>query len=389
METEKLYDLDPNVRTFRARVLECTPKVGTYEIMLDRTAFYPEGGGQPADRGVLNFSNVLDVQEREGKIIHTADRPLPVGATVSGGVDWPRRFALMQQHSGEHIVSGLAHRLFGLDNVGFHMGAAALTVDLNGELSEDRVALLERLANEAVWKNAAVRVSYPSPGELERIPYRSKKKLTGAVRIVEIPGFDICACCGTHVARTGEIGAVKLLSAQRYKGGTRLTIVCGSQALRDYGEKLRGVAEVSALLSAKPEEIGRAAERVLSENEELRRRASGLQTEVFRLKAQALPESCGSLLRFEKNLAPDDLRRFALILSERCGATAAVFSGEGNGWRYAVADASRDRRPLAKALSAAFNGRGGGPKELIQGSVSGKEEEIEAFFSENVFEEEK
>lgn len=389
METEKLYDLDPNVKTFRACVLECTPKDGAYEIVLDRTAFYPEGGGQPADRGVLNFANVLDVQERGGKIVHTADRPLPVGAAVSGGVDWPHRFALMQQHSGEHIVSGLAHRLFGLDNVGFHMGAAALTVDLNGELSEDRVALLERLANEAVWKNAAVRVSYPSPEELERIPYRSKKKLTGAVRIVEIPGFDVCACCGTHVTRTGEIGAVKLLAAQRYKGGTRLTIVCGLQALRDYGEKLRGVTEVSVLLSARPEEIGRAAERVLSENEELRRRASALQTEVFRLKAQALPESCGNLLRFERDLAPDDLRRFALILSERCGAAAAVFSGEGNGWRYAVADASRDLRPVAKALSAAFNGRGGGPKELIQGSVSGGEKEIEAFFSDNIFKEEK
>ena len=385
METEKLYDLDSNVRTFRARVLECEPRGGAYAVVLDRTAFFPEGGGQPADTGVLDFANVLDVQESGGRIVHTVDRPLPVGAAVTGGLDWPRRFARMQQHSGEHIVSGLAHRLFGLNNVGFHMGADALTVDLDGELSEDRVALIERLANEAVWKNAAVRVSYPSPEELERIPYRSKKKLTGAVRIVEIPGFDVCACCGTHVTRTGEIGAIKLISAQRYKGGTRLTIVCGAQALRDYGERLRGVAEVSVLLSAKPEEIGRAAERVLAENAELKHRASALQTEVFRLKAEALPENCGNVLRFERDLSPDELRRFALILAQRCGATAAVFCGEGNGWRYAIADSSRDLRPVAKALSAAFAGRGGGPKELVQGSVSGGEEEIRNYFSERLF----
>ena len=385
LETEKLYDLNSKLRTFRARVLECEPKDGAYAVVLDRTAFFPEGGGQPADTGVLDFTNVLDVQESGGRIVHTADRPLPVGAAVAGGIDWPRRFERMQQHSGEHIVSGLAHRLFGLNNVGFHMGEDALTVDLDGELSEDRVALIERLANEAVWKNVAVRVSYPSPEELGRIEYRSKKKLTGAVRIVEIPGFDVCACCGTHVTRTGEIGAIKLISAQRYKGGTRLTIVCGAQALRDYGERLRGVAEVSVLLSAKPEEIGRAAERVLAENAELKRRASALQTELFRQKAEALPENCGNVLRFERDLSPDDLRRFALILSERCGATAAVFCGAGNAWRYAVADPSRDLRPVAKALSAAFSGRGGGPKELIQGSVSGSAEEIENYFSEKIF----
>lgn len=384
-ETEKLYDLDPEVRTFRARVLSCTPKDGAFEIVLDRTAFYPEGGGQPADRGVLDFANVLDVQESGGRIVHTVDRPLTAGAAVSGGIDWTRRFALMQQHTGEHIVSGLAHRLFGFDNVGFHMAPSAVTVDLNGGLSQDGLALIERLANEAVWSNLAVCVSYPSAGELETVPYRSKKKLTGNVRIVEVPGYDICACCGTHVTRTGQIGAVKLLSSQRYKGGTRLTMVCGAQALRDYSERLRGVSAVSVLLSAKPDEIEQAAERLLRENEELKHRAAQLQKEVFERKAETLPQGCGNVLAFEKELSPDDLRRFALILSERCGAAAAVLSGGEAGYRYAVADASGDVRPLAKELSKLFSGRGGGPKGLVQGSVSGGREELERYFAARSF----
>lgn len=385
-ETEKLYDLNSHLRTFQAHVLECVPKGKQYLIVLDRTAFFPEGGGQPSDRGVLNFANILDVQEKNGVIVHTSDRPFQAGAPVVGGIDWPRRFALMQQHTGEHIISGLAHRLYGLENVGFHMSEAALTVDLNGELSADQLALIERLANEAVWRDLGVKVSYPTGEELEKIPYRSKKELTGKVRIVEIPGFDICACCGTHVARTGEIGTIKLLSSQRYKGGTRLTMACGGQALRDYGERLAGVSAVSALLSAKPSEIEQAAQHLLQENSDLKRRSSALQTELFRVKANTLSAGCGKVLVFEGGLTPDELRRFSLTLSERCSSSAAVFSGnDQEGYRYAVSDAVQDVRSYAKELSASFSGRGGGPKELVQGSVSGLQKEIAAFFEKNGF----
>ncbi|WP_164918987.1 MULTISPECIES: alanyl-tRNA editing protein [Acutalibacteraceae] len=385
-ETEKLYDLNPKVRTFQAHVLECIPKEERYLLILDRTAFYPEGGGQPSDRGVLNFANILDVQEKDGVIVHTSDRPISPGALVSGGIDWPRRFALMQQHTGEHIVSGLAHRLYGLDNVGFHMSDATLTVDLNGELSSEQLALIERLANEAVWRDLAIKVMYPSGEELEKIPYRSKKELTGKVRIVEIPGFDVCACCGTHVTRTGEIGAIKLLFSQHYKGGTRLTMACGGQALRDYGERLEGVSAVSVLLSAKPADIEQAARHLLQENSDLKRRLSVLQTELFQLRANTFPSGCGSILAFEDDLAPDEIRRFSLALSKRCSATAAVFSGsDAQGYRYAVSDAVRDVRPYATELSSAFSGRGGGPKELVQGSVRGMQKDIISFFEKKDF----
>lgn len=385
-ETEKLYDLNPKLKTFQAHVLKCVPEKDKFLIVLDRTAFYPEGGGQPSDRGVLNFANVTDVQEKDGVIYHTADRPLPEGALVSGGIDWPRRFALMQQHSGEHIVSGVAHRLYGCNNVGFHMSDAMLTVDLDGALSADQVTLVEQLANRAVWQNLAVRVFYPSAGELEQIPYRSKKELTGRVRIVEFPGYDICACCGTHVERTGEIGGIKILSFQRYKGGTRLTMACGGQALRDYREKLRSVSAVSTLLSAKPAEIEQAAERLLGENSALKHRLSQLQTELFQLKADAVPQGFGNLLRFEEGLTADELRRFATLLSERCTAAAAVFSGsETDGYRYAVAAAEEDIRPLAKELSAAFSGRGGGSKNLVQGSIFGGRDAVVSFFKQKAF----
>ena len=336
--TEKLYYLNPYQRTFSAHVVRCTPAGKNYAEVLDRTAFYPEGGGQPADTGVLNFVNVLDVQEKNGEIVHTADAPVAVGSAVIGGINWTRRFGLMQQHTGEHIVSGIAHRLFSVDNVGFHMGEKFLTVDWNGRLDSSQLSTVERLANEAVFRNLPVRAAFLPDEELKALEYRSKKELQGPVRIVTIPECDVCACCGTHVASTGEIGPIKLISAQNYKGGTRITMACGAQAMEDYGEKQNSVAFLSNLLSAKPEEVARAAERLSRENAELKRERSGLKASVFELKAAAIPATAGRVCLFE------------------------------------------DGRPLGKKMNAAFSGRGGGSAELIQGSLRGRREDLEAFF---------
>lgn len=378
--TEKLYYQDPYRRTFAAHVLRCEPKGKRFQVVLDRTAFYPEGGGQPADTGVLNFVNVLDVQERGDEIVHTTDRPLPAGSAVTGGINWSRRFRLMQQHTGEHIVSGIAHRLFGVDNVGFHMGEKFLTVDWNGPLTDDQLGVVERLANEAVYRNLPVRAECPPREELARIDYRSKKELTGTVRIVTVPGFDVCACCGTHVASTGEIGAIKLFGGQNYKGGTRITMACGAQAMDDYAEKQRSVTAVSNLLSARPGEIARAVERMLRDDAERKSRLSAARKQLLELKASSAAENCGDLCRFEDDLAPDDLRRYALLLAEKCGGTAAVFCGADGGYRYALANAHADVRPVGNELNAAFSGRGGGSKELVQGSLKGSREELERFF---------
>ncbi len=382
--SEKLYYEDTYLKSFSAIVLECSQEGESYAVVLNRTAFYPEGGGQPADIGVLNTVNVLDVHEQDGKIIHTTDRPLPVGKSVTGGIHWPHRLELMQQHSGEHIVSGIVHRLFGLDNVGFHMGSKSVTVDFNGELSDDNIQLVETLANEAVYRNIPIQVSYPSPEELKQLDYRSKKELTGQIRIVTIPGYDVCACCGTHVARTGEIGAIRLLSAQKYKGGTRVSLLCGSKALTDSREKAQSVTSVSVLLSAKPEEISGAVEHLLDENNALKQELMILRNQIFDSKAASVAVGTKNLCVFEPNLTPNDLRNFCLLLCPKCSGTVAVFSGDDEtGYKYAIGSANEDVRPLGKELNQAFQARGGGSKELVQGSMKAKQDELKQYLSDN------
>ena len=299
-----------------------------------------------------------------------------------GQVDWVQRFDYMQQHTGEHIVSGIANRLFGVENVGFHMGEKFLTVDWSGRLTKNQIALVECLTNEAVYRNLPVRAEYPTVEELAKMEYRSKKELTGAVRIVTVPGYDVCACCGTHVAFTGEIGAVKILSAQNYKGGTRITLACGAQAMNDYAEKQESVAQISSLLSAKPEEVGQAVERLLNESDSLKRQLSEIRGQLLQKKAESIPADSGSACVFENGLPPEDLRKFAVLLAKRCGGTAVVFSGKDNAYRYALANAGQDDvRPIGKALNDAFSGRGGGSRELVQGTLKGTHSALKDLFA--------
>lgn len=376
--TQRLYYEDAYLQKFTATVTGCEAQKDGFTVTLDRTAFYPEGGGQPADHGILGDAKVLDVQEQGGRMLHTTDRLLEVGTTVEGIIDWPRRFLFMQQHTGEHIVSGITHRLFQWNNVGFHMGAQAVTVDFNGELTTDQIAQVEHLANQAVYENLPVQAEWPSKEELEQIDYRSKKELAGEVRIVTIPGYDCCACCGLHTAQTGEVGAIKVVAMQRYKGGVRVTLQFGSRALADYDEKLKSVTDISVLLSAKPEEVVGAVERLLSERDHLRQQVYQLQQEIFAQKVAAVPEGQERVCFFEEGLSPDSLRNFCLALSERA-RTAVVFSGtDADGWKYAIAG-KEDVRPLGRALNQRFSGRGGGKAELVQGSVQGTRQAIESF----------
>lgn len=380
--TEKLYYQNPYQRRFGARVLKCTEKDGRWQIVLNRTAFYPEGGGQPSDTGVLDAANVLGAEEHGVEIVHFTDRPLPVGSTVMGSINWPHRFGLMQQHTGEHIVSGIANRLFGVENVGFHMGEKFLTVDWSGRLTKNQIVLVERLTNEAVYRNLPVRAEFPTAEELAKMEYRSKKALSGAIRIVTIPGYDVCACCGTHVAFTGEIGAVKILSSQNYKGGTRVTLACGAQAMNDYAEKQESVAQISALLSAKPEEVAQAVRRLMSDSDGLKRQLSEIREQLLQRKAESVPMNSGSACVFESNLPPEELRKFAVLLARRCDGTAVVFNGKDNAYRYALANAGQDDiRPIGKALNDAFAGRGGGSRELVQGTLKGTQVDLKNLFA--------
>ncbi len=377
--TEKEYYTDPYLRRFTATVTGCEPVGDGWRITLDRTAFYPEGGGQPGDSGWIGGVRVTDTHEKGGEVVHTAAGPLEPGQTVDAEIDWDRRFSLMQNHSGEHIVSGIIHRMFGLENVGFHMGSDAVTIDLSGELDAEQLAQVEREANRAVWENAEIQIAYPSAEALAQLDYRSKKELTGAVRIVTIPGSDVCACCGTHVRRTGEIGAIKLLTAQRNKGGVRVWMLCGARALADYAAKNTDLYAISGLLSAKIHETVPAVERLLAENTQLEQRAAQLEKRFFALKAERFQEGSARAIVFEEGLDHAALRRYCQALCARA-ELAAVFSPDGQGgWRYVLGSMKKDPRPLGKLLNQAFSGRGGGNRELVQGTVLGEASKIAAF----------
>ena len=268
-------------KEFTAKVLECRESKKGYEIILNQTAFYPEGGGQPSDTGILGGINVKEVHEKDGELVHYTDGPLEVGMDVIGKINWGRRFDLMQQHSGEHIVSGLVHEAFGYDNVGFHMGSDVITIDFSGMLDEEQMAEIEAKANQIIWENQEVEIFYPTEQELKNLDYRSKKELSGWVRIVRFPGADTCACCGTHVTRTGEIGMVKLLSVVKFREGVRMEMLSGKRVL-DYLNMINEQnRQISVKLSAKMDKTASAVARLQDENFALKGRVHALEEEFI------------------------------------------------------------------------------------------------------------
>ena len=380
MATEKLYYLDSHMREFSAVVLSCEPGKHGWDVVLDRTAFYPEGGGQPGDRGVLGGAAVTDTHEKGGSIVHYCDKPLEVGAEVTGTIDWDWRFSLMQHHSGEHILSGLIHEAYGYNNVGFHMGKDAVTIDFSGMLDDAALAELERKTNEKIWEDLPVEILWPDAEELARLPYRSKKELTGEVRIVRFPGADLCACCGTHVKRTGEIGLLKILSCVKFHDGVRMEILVGRRAMEYLTGTFEQHKQISGLLSARPMETAAAAARLQQELNDTKYRMGQMEDKLFAQKAETLRDA-GDVLLFEEGLKPDSLRRLADAVQKVCGGRAAVFSKTAEGYQYAIGQENGDLRTFTKELNSKLNGRGGGKPFFVQGSVKASAEEIQNFFN--------
>ncbi len=380
IETQRLYYEDAYKKEFTAKVMECRKSGAGYEILLDKSAFYPEGGGQPCDRGVLGEVEVQDVQEKEGELLHYTDQPLLPGSEVCGRINWERRFDLMQQHSGEHIVSGFVHEAYGYNNVGFHMGHDVITIDFDGILDEKQLMEIEKKANEKIWENVPVEITYPSEEERKSLPYRSKKELTGKVRIVCFPGADLCACCGTHVARTGEIGAVKFLSVVKFRQGVRIEMVSGKRVL-DYFTKISEQnRKVSVLLSAKPQETSQAVERLQEENSRLKGKIIRMEEESFKAEAEKW-EGKGSVLLFRQDMDADSVRKLADAVAQTCCGCCAVFSKNEDGtYKYAMGERDGDLREFTKQMNQALNGRGGGRPFFVQGSVNATEKEIKDFF---------
>ena len=375
--TEKLFYHDSHQKTFTAVVKACVEKNGRFEVELDRTAFFPEGGGQYADTGVLDGVRVLDVQEEQERVVHITDGPLVPGQQVEGRIDWDERFMKMQQHTGEHIVSGLVHSRFGYHNVGFHLGSTDCTMDFDGEITKEELGAIENEANRAVWKNLEVQVLYPSREELEDMEYRSKIEIQGQVRIVVIPGYDTCACCAPHVKRTGEIGAIKLTNVQRYKGGVRVTMLCGQRALADYALKQEQSREISALLCARENETADAVQHLWEESAQLKAEIVRLEREVTACWARLIPGDEKTVCIFPGELKSDAMRMLMNQILEKERTLCAVFCGsDKDGYRYVIGSREADMRPLVKEFNGAFDGRGGGRPEMVQGTAHGKQEEM-------------
>ena len=376
--TEKLYDKDSYLQEFIATVISCEQKNDTtYRVVLDRTAFFPEGGGQTGDIGWLNDIAVTDTREKAGVIYHETNAPMEPGTQAAGKIDFAVRYDKMQQHTGEHILSGIVCATYGYNNVGFHLSTEITTLDFDGELSSEQVRDLEIKANEMIHKNIPVQVKFPTKEELAAMEYRSKIEIEGQVRIVEIPGVDRCACCAPHVKMTGEVGLIKIVSCERHRGGCRMTIVCGMRALKDYQQKQESVGKVSAALSAKPDKIAEAVERLQEQQTKLREQLNRIQAMYLENKLEKIQPEEKVVCIFEESLDSIAMRNFVNGAMERCDGVCGAFIGNDKcGYHYVLGSKIVDVREISKQLNQKFNGKGGGKPQMVQGSLNGCAKEI-------------
>ncbi len=376
----KIFYEDINITDFEATVVSCdydeTRKL--HKVLLDATAFFPEEGGQSADIGTLDGQRVMDVQIKEDFVYHYVENVIDVGSMVSGHVDWNQRFDFMQQHSGEHILSGLIHNKFGYNNVGFHLSTNEVTMDFNGVLDWTQAREIELAANMIIYANLPIEISYPSKDELSNMEYRSKIEIDGQVRIVTIPGVDICACCAPHVAYTGQIGIIKIVGLQSYKGGVRLNILCGERALQDYNEKFDSVSTIAQDMSTKQDQIVAGYNRLKEECQSLKTKINDLQSICLSMSLSSLPspEESESAVLFTDITDNVAIRNAVNELMERYSGYCAVFAGSTS-YRFIIGSKNLDCSELAQRLRTELGAKCGGNKVMIQGSVEASRKEIE------------
>lgn len=377
--TEKLYDIDSHLKEFTATVIDSYQKADGYVTVLDRTAFFPEGGGQASDIGYINDAEVYDVRIQDGIIYHYTTKPFKKGETVLGKLDFERRFDFMQQHSAEHIVSGIAHKYYACENVGFHLGEDIVTLDFDKSLTREDILRIEALSNEAVFKNVGIKAYYPDSEALKAIEYRSKKEIEGAVRIVEIEGVDSCACCAPHVNFSGEIGLIKLLGFERLRGGVRIELKAGRRALEDYNEKYLNVSKISSALCVKQNETADAVERLQKQLSDMKFELTGVKKQILLSKAESfVPEKYVTAL-FEEALEIKDLQYLADALYKKSGGVRAVFSPISDGFSFAICGDEAKLSKFFKAFKESFSVRGGGRGTMVQGTVVTTKDELISF----------
>lgn len=381
-KTVRLYDQDAYATKFEAEVLACEEvekkEKKVYQVWLDQTLFFPEEGGQSPDMGTIDGIKVLDVQIKDEVITHTLAAPLAVGTTVKGVVDWKHRFYNMQQHSGEHIFSGIVHNRFGYDNVGFHLSDSIVTMDFNGVITAEDIEEIETEVNQAIIENIPVEVSYPTKEELKVLEYRSKIEIEGQVRIVTIPGYDVCACCAPHVRRTGEIGMLKVMNVQSYKGGVRISILCGFRALEAFRQKADIITELMAQFSTNQEALVENVTKLKNTNQTMKNQLASAKQELMEYKVAAIPEDSENAILFESDLETPVVRNVVNGLVEQFTGICAVFVGnDESGYQFIIGSKNKDCRQIAAALREKLSARGGGSGKMIQGSIAAKQLQIE------------
>lgn len=375
-EMNDLFYREPYTKEFDSVVLSCEKSKDGYLVVLEDTAFYPEGGGQPCDLGTINGIAVRDVKKKNNVITHLLDEEIQVNEKVHGVIVWKRRFDHMQNHTGEHIVSGLIHKHFGYENVGFHMGNV-IQIDISGPLDKEQFRLIEQEANEIIWKNEKVEITFPSDEELKTLPYRSKKELSGRVRIVTIPDADVCACCGTHVENTGEIGLIKILSYAKHGDGVRVEMLSGMRALEYVQKEHEENKEISVLLSSMPLETGSAVRKLLETNTRLVNAQRELSEKLLSVKADMIPEGERFVVDFETGSDRNSMIHFAnRLIEEKHVGIACICNREASCYSYVIISHSVDLKKHVKSLNERLNGRGGGRSEVLQGSFQSDEETI-------------
>ena len=379
MNTTKLFYEDSHLQSFAATVTDCAQGKGGWKVTLDATAFYPEGGGQASDTGVLGEAAVLSVWEEGEEIFHLCDKPLEIGSTVNGKVNWQRRFDLMQQHAGEHIVSGIIHKRYGWHNVGFHIGAELVTIDFDGPVPEEDLQAIEDAANAALWQDLPIKCWYPSAEELPAVPYRRKKDLPWPVRVVEIPDIDTCACCGTHPKTTGAIGLVKLFSCVKFHQGVRIEMACGKRALDLLTHAYDQNRQVSQAFSAKLQETGAAARRMNDALAQEKFRANSLEKQIFGYIAASYAGK-DLAVHFAEDLSPTACRELADAIAGQAKVAVTLSGSDETGYTLCVLSKTEDAKAIGDRAVQVLGGRGGGKKEAFQGRITAKKAEIENYF---------
>ena len=378
METKKLYDIDAYQTKFEAKVVSCEKTQNGYAVILDQTLFFPEEGGQTPDKGKIKDIQVLDVQINKNVITHILEEPVLERETVKGEIEWEHRFFNMQQHSGEHLFSGLAYRKYGYKNVGFHLSNQIVTMDFDGVFTEEQLEEMEWEINQAIVANVEIKTGYPAREELEALEYRSKIEIDGDIRIVEIPGYDICACCAPHVNRTGEIGIFKIQTVQNYKGGMRISFLCGFRALEEYRKKSKIISEVSQLLTTNQEQIAENVSKLKTQTQSLKTQLANANQVIMERKIEEIPQEQENVLLFERELDTPVMRHVVNRLVEKHDGICGVFVGtKENGYSFIIGSKTKDCRQIAALLKENLQSRGGGSAQMIQGSLCAAPEEIE------------